>query len=112
MAIQHFLSNNFNTCINAAQHWYQNTINEIYNTVQQFPNILYNLDETGPYKTIYLTTPRLDMEKLDNINTLIVKDYISYIPLEFGGYNGFRINLSLNPEDLSNALHRILKFYT
>lgn len=112
MAIQHFLSDNFNECIKAAQHWYKNTINEVCHTVQQFPGILYNLDETGPYKTIYLTTPGIEIEKLDNINSLIVRDYISYIPLKFNGYGGFRINLSLNPADLSNALYRILKFYT
>lgn len=112
IAIQHFLSNNFIECVSAAQHWYRNALNVICNIVQQFPNIQYNLDEIGPYKTIYLNRPRLDIRKLDNINTLITKEYVSYIPVEFNGYNGFRVNLSFNSEDLSNALYRILKFYT
>lgn len=112
IAIQHFLSDNFIVCIAAAQHWYKNTINEIYNILQQFPNLQYNLDETSPYKTIYFKHPKLDIKNLDNINTLISKDYVSYIPLEFNNYYGFRVNLSLTSQDLSNALYRILKFYT
>jgi len=112
IAIQHFLSDNFKECITAAQRWYRNAINEIFNIIQQFPNLQYNLDETSPYKTIYFELPKLDIKNLDNINTLISKDCVSYIPLEFNEYYGFRINLSLNPQDLSNALYRILRFYT
>lgn len=112
IAIQHFLSDNFIECIVAAQRWYKNAINEIYNIVQQFPNLQYNLNETSPYKTIYFKQPKLDIKNLDNINTLISKDYVSYIPLEFNKHYGFRINLSLDSQDLSNALYRILRFYT
>lgn len=111
IAIQHFLSYNFNECMNAALQWYGNSIKEMRSIVRCFPNIQYNLDELGPYKTIYLKSPKLDIGKLDNINSIIIKDYVSYIPIEFNGYYGFRVNLSLNPDDLSNALYRILKFY-
>lgn len=111
IAIQHFLSDNFFECFSAAQQWYSNAIKEIHNIVQQFPNVQYNLDEIAPYKTIYLNSSKKDIRDLRNINTLINRDYASYIPIEHGNRRGFRINLSLNPTDLSNILYRILRYY-
>ncbi len=113
VAIQHFLSDNFIECVYATQQWYKNTINRVNNIMQYFPNIHIqcNLDEISPYKTIYLESAKREMMDIENIKTLINKDYVSYIPIKFNEYTGFRVNLSLDPEDLTNALYRILNFY-
>lgn len=112
IAIQHFLSDNFADCLYYAQQWYEGSINEVRNILNYFPNVHCNLDEISPYKTIYIDSPKRSIDELKCINNIINTDYVSYIPTVFGEYSGFRINLSLDPKDLVNAIYRILQFYT
>lgn len=112
IAIHHFLSGNFFKCVVAAQHWFKKSIDMISEVLQQFPDAQCNLSEVSPYKTIYLKSTKRDVKNLDNINMLINNDYTSFIPISFNEYTGFRINLSLEPQEIYNATYRILKYYT
>ena len=112
IAIQHFLSDNFEECMLATQRWYSNTLKEISDVIFQFPSIQCDLDEPAPYKTLYIQSLRKDLYNIDNIATLISKHYASYIPTTLGNHFGFRINLSLESNNLKSALYRILKYYT
>lgn len=112
IAIQHFLSNNFTECVVAARHWFKKSIDMISDVLQQFPDAQCNLSEISPYKTIYLKSTKKDLKSLGNIKMLINNDYTSFIPISFNEYTGFRINLSLAPQEIYNAIYRILKYYT
>ena len=112
IAIQHFLSDNFLECVAAARHWYKKSIDTINEVLQQFPDAQCNLNEISPYKTLYLKSTKRDIKNLGNIKMLIDKDYTSFIPISFNEYTGFRINLSLAPQEIYNAIYRILKYYT
>lgn len=112
IAIQHFLSNNFIECLAAAQHWFKKSANMISDVLQQFPDAQCNLSEVSPYKTIYLKSTKRDLRSLESINMLISNEYTSFIPISFNEYTGFRINLSLAPQDIYDAVYRILKYYT
>lgn len=111
VAIQHFLSDNYSECMSAAQYWYTDSINKIHEILQLFPNAQCNLDEISPYKTIYINNPSKNVKDMSCIKTIINNDCVSYIPATFGEYVGFRVNLSLEPRDLTNAIYRILSFY-
>lgn len=111
VAIQHFLSDNYTECVSAAQHWYADSINKLYEILQCFPRARCNLDEISPYKTIYMERPSKNVNDLNHIETIINNDYVSYIPAMFGEHVGFRVNLSLAPSDLANAIYKILNFY-
>lgn len=112
IAIQHFLSNNYIECVVAAQRWFKKSMGMINDVLQQFTDIQCNLSEISPYKTIYLKSTKKDLRSLGNINMLINNDYISFIPISLNEYTGFRVNLSLAPQELCNAIYRILQYYT
>ena len=111
-AIQHFLSNNYDDCVYATQNWYTNSLHSIRTLLQLFPKVQCNLDEIAPYKTIYINCPKKDMQSLKNINTLISKNYASYIPTVMEKDIGFRINLSLETNNLIDTTYKIIKFYS
>lgn len=110
-AIHHFLSDNYEECLCASKRWYSDSVEKIREILTMFPNAECNLSDISPYKTIFIKHPLIDIQSLKHIKELISNNYISYIPTKLGDHMGFRINLSLDPNTLTNALYRIIDFY-
>lgn len=117
IAISHYLSENYQDCLEQSIKWFKKG-NDIINMVlSQFPHSYCDTTGINPYKCIYLEPQNgKNLNELDNIFQLISKQFISYIP---GVYNGFeknvqcfRVNMSFDAMELENALYRILQYYT
>lgn len=115
VAISHYLSANYNYCVNQSRKWFQKNNQVIKAVLDSFPYAYCDMTDISPYKCIYLRKPNNNKINIfDNIYQLITNQFVSYIP---GIYNGletdpcFRVNMSLCPMELENALYRILRFY-
>ena len=114
VAIHHYLSPNFQLCLNQSMQWYSRSIEVINQILKSFPDTYCNIQSIGPYVTIYIPKATKNVNELSNIQNIISENFVSYIP---GIYNGvdehycFRVNLSLELHQIENALCRILHYY-
>lgn len=116
MAIYHFLSSNYQDCLEYCIKWYNQGISAIKD-ILKLSHIAYcDTSTLSPYKTIYLDKTKKNPSDFKNIKELITKEYVSYIPGSLNDFGEkskcFRINLSLNPFEIKNILYRVLKYYT
>lgn len=116
MAIQHFLSGNYNQCVEYCKKWYRLNLKLIEILLDNMPNVFCDSQTLGAYKMLFFKSSSKDPNCLHNIFTLIDKYYVSYIPGIYSGFSSdsnacFRINLSLKPEELNKSLAHILNFY-
>lgn len=115
-AIRHFLSPNYQVCLQNSMVWYRKSMDSIDTILKQFPGTFCDMADIGAYKTIYFKSNTHNPDKLETIKNLIDTKYVSYIP---GLYNGFedhtfhcfRVNLTFNSEEIKNILYRILTYY-
>lgn len=114
MAISHYLSSNYQHCVEQSIKWFFKGLRVIEEVLEQFPYAYCDTISIGSYKCIYLET-RNNINDINNIRRLINNQFVSYIPGIYNGFdNGtpcFRINMSLDSMELENALYRILRFY-
>lgn len=115
-AILHFLSSNYQLCLQRCIEWYSKGISIIESILKKFPNAYCDTSDIGAYKTIYLRSPLHNFYDIENIKNLIDTQYVSFIPGIFNGFseddgNCFRVNLSLDSLEIQNALYRILNYY-
>lgn len=115
MAIQHFLSENYNQCVEYCIKWYGTNLKLIESLLDNVPYAFCDSHTLGAYKMLFFKSSSKNMNSLNNIFALIDKYYVSYIPGIYSGFSSdfnacFRINLSLKPEELSYSLSHILNF--
>lgn len=114
MAISHYLSPNYQQCVEQSIKWFFKGLRIIEEVLEQFPYAYCDTISIGPYKCIYLKT-RNNINDINNIQQLINNQFVSYIPGIYNGFDNethcFRINMSLDSMELENALYRILQFY-
>lgn len=114
-AVFHFLSPNYQQCLERCLEWYTKGIAVIESVLQQIPIAYCDTTDLGSYKTIYIKSSLHNPNKIENIKRLIDTQYVSYIPGVFNGFESnhacFRVNLSLDPFEMENALYRILNYY-
>ena len=115
-AISHYLSPNFDHCVQHSIEWFRLASNTIKNVIKNTSNAYCNVSEVSSYKAIYFDSTHKNPNKLENVMELIEAHHVSYIPGILNGcdsnnINCFRINLSLTPSEIENALYRILHFY-
>lgn len=115
VAISHYLSINYRDCVNLSYKWFQKGNKVIETVLKSFPYAYCDTTDISPYKCIYLRTKKSkNISSLNNIEQLIHTQFVSYIPGTYNGFetdNCFRVNMSLGPIELENALYRILRFY-
>lgn len=117
IAISHYLSKNYQDCLEKSIKWFKKGNDIVNMVVGQFPYSYCDTASVNPYKCIYLEPQNgKNINELNDIFQLISTQLISYIP---GIYNGFgknvqcfRVNMSLDAMELETALYRILQYYT
>lgn len=112
-AISHFVSSNYEYCVQKSSNWYQKNLSTIKNLLELFPNAYCNTSEVAPYKTIYI---KHAPDSFSDRKNLIKENYVSYISNTYNGFdpkNGlsFRVNMSIPANKLQDYLYRILKYY-
>lgn len=116
LAISHYLSVNYQYCVNQSVKWFYKGLTIIKDALQQFPFAYCDITDVSPYKCMYLKPQNnKNVNNIENVKELINNQFVSYIPGIYNGFDNniqcFRINMSLDTTELENALYRILQFY-
>ena len=110
-AIEHFLSPNYDLCKRRAKIWFEQSKSIIIEVLKKYPFAkIDTIQSLGSYATIYI--PDIPLDSINFIKEMIKETLVSIIP---GFLNGnpncsFRINLSLDPHIIGNALTALLEF--
>ena len=110
-AIKHFLSPNYDLCVQKAKNWFEQSNLIIMEIIKKYPFVSIDTEQSiGAYVTINI--PDIPLESLEFIKVMINETLVSIIP---GFLNGnpncsFRINLSLNHHVIANSLTSLLEF--
>ncbi len=111
-AAYHYLSDNYQVCVEHSREWYLRSMETVSRLVAQFPMASCDNTEISPYKTVYLRAESKDLNNLSNTKDLIKTNFVSYIPGIYNDFDhAFRINMSLEPSVIEDALFRILNYF-
>lgn len=110
-AIEHFLSPNYDICVQNAKAWFLKSKTIIMEILKKYPfATVDSIHSIGSYVTINI--PHIPLQSLEFIETMISETFVSIIPGFLNGnpYCSFRINLSLDPHIIGNSLNTLLEF--
>lgn len=116
MAVDHFLSDNFEECSYAYEIYIENCKSRIYALLSKFPFVDYDTFISGNLMTLYFKNLTFkDSISLDYLKNIITQTYVSFYPGYLNGFSEemgfcFRINMTLYSAQFESSLYRILNF--
>ena len=116
MAIEHFMSSNFATCVDIHDNYVNNNLKIIKELCTIYPNNYYNGKETNYITIRNKIIPFIDsLNKIDMLK-IMRSTHISFIPGYINGFSkdwGFcyRVNLTNNPSIIKHGLGRLFNFF-
>lgn len=116
IAIEHYLSPNYDLCINIHDEYIKSNIQQIQELCALFPDNYYNGTLSNYITICNKTIPYINSIKEIDIYNIMRKTHVSFTP---GYINGFyenwgfcyRINLTLDPHVLKNCLGRLFNYF-
>lgn len=116
-AVFHFLSDNFEYCTMKSIKWFNNSLSALKNILIQFSNVYCDTQNISSYKmVVFNNNVKYNINNTKNIIKIINNRFVSYIPGIYHGYsniheNCFRINMSIDSNDIQMGLYNILSNY-
>lgn len=117
IAVEHYLSSNYKTCIDVHDKYIENNINIINELCIQFPTNHFKGDKTNYITLCNTTLPYIEsLEKLDMLK-IMKYAHVSFIPGYINGFSeqwGFcyRVNLTQDTTTLKNSLGRLFSYFS
>lgn len=116
IAIEHFMSSNFVTCVDIHDEFVKNNLKIVNELCTIYPDNYYNGEETNYITIRNETIPFIDsLDKIDMLK-IMRSTHVSFIPGYINGFSkkwGFcyRINLTNNPLIIKNGVGRLFNFF-
>lgn len=110
-AIEHFLTSNYDLCIQKAKSWFGQSKAIIIETLKKYSFAkIDTVKSLGSYLTINI--PEIPLKSLDFFQTMVSETSVSVFPGFLNGSKNcsFRVNLSLSHHVIGNALTTLLEF--
>lgn len=116
-AIEHFLSPNFNLCMEIHDKYIKNNIHTIQSLCKNFPDNHFRGIETNYITLCNKALPCLNTFNKLNMFHIIKHTYVSFIPGYINDFSErwgfcFRVNLTLDTAFLKNSLGRLFNYFS